>query len=207
MPNRQVLQPHAATTMTHLHCTDLTAERLPDYLKFFDSRAFSDNPRWAGCYCYFPLHDPEKTDWQQRTAAENRAAVCACVATGQARGVLAYAGEEVVGWCSAGPWSQFPMLSEYPEQDTATLGVIFCFVVAPELRGTGVAASLLSAACDSLHRQGMTVAQAKPVKGAEGSAANHLGPLSMYLKAGFEVVRETADGDVFVRRTLAQPLA
>lgn len=185
-----------------LVCVELTPERLPDYLDFFDHRAFSDNPRWASCYCYFPLHDPAQTDWQQRKGPENRAAVSACAGSGQARGVLAYRGGTVVGWCNAGPWSQFPMLAEFPEPDAATLGVIFCFVVAPEARGHGVARALLDAACGSLRRSGMTVAQAKPLRSAEGAAANHLGPLSMYLNAGFAVQREMPDGDVFVRKSL-----
>jgi GNAT superfamily N-acetyltransferase len=98
------------------------------------------------------------------------------------------------------------MLSEYPEEDTATLGVIFCFAVAPEARGQGVAAALLAAACEVLRYQGMTAAQAKPVKAAEGASANHLGPLSMYLKAGFHVVRETAEGDIVVRKGTREAL-
>ena len=42
----------------------LTADREQDYLQFFDSRAFTDNPKWAGCYCYFPLHDPATIQWK-----------------------------------------------------------------------------------------------------------------------------------------------
>ena len=83
--------------MTTLSYTPLTADRLADYLVFFQSRAFVDNPRWAGCYCYFPLHDPARTEWSRRTAPENRAAVTACIEAGSARGVLAYQDGEVVG--------------------------------------------------------------------------------------------------------------
>jgi len=179
----------------------LTAERLTDYLRFFDTRAFTDNPRWAGCYCYFPLHDPARTEWGRRSAPENRAAVTACVQAGTARGVLAYDGAEVVGWCNAGPWSQYPMLRETKEPDAGRLGVIFCFVVAPEWRRRGVAAGLLTAACDALRAQGLQRARAKPVRAATGPAANHLGPLALYLKAGFRVVREEGE-DVFVERGL-----
>jgi GNAT superfamily N-acetyltransferase len=188
--------------MDDLQCLPLTADRLSDYLEFFDRRAFTDNPRWAGCYCYFPLHDPERTHWHERGAAENRLAVSGCVRDGSARGYLAYSGGSVVGWCNAGPWSQFPMLRDIPEANTDTLGVIFCFVVAPECRGQGIAMALLQAACDGLRAAGMSAVQAKPVKQAHGAAANHLGPLSMYLDAGFSVVRETAEGDVYVRKAL-----
>ncbi len=187
--------------MTPLTYAPLTAERLADYLRFFDTRAFADNPRWSGCYCYFPLHDPARTEWGRRTAPENRAAVTACIEAGSARGVLAYQGGDVVGWCNAGPWSQFPMLRDTPEPESDRLGVIFCFVVAPELRGRGVASGLLAAACDMLRTQGLQAARAKPVKSATGAAANHLGPLALYLKAGFRVVREDGD-DVFVEKSL-----
>lgn len=187
--------------MTTLSYTPLAADRLADYLRFFETRAFVDNPRWAGCYCYFPLHDPARTEWSRRTAPENRAAVTACIEAGAARGVLAYEDGEVVGWCNAGPWSQFPMLHTTSEPDADRLGVIFCFVVAPELRGRGVASGLLAAACDMLRGQGLQVVRAKPVKSATGAAANHLGPLGLYLKAGFRVIREDGD-DVYVEKAL-----
>lgn len=32
----------------------LTEARLVDYLRFFDDKAFTHNPRWAFCYCYLP---------------------------------------------------------------------------------------------------------------------------------------------------------
>ncbi|MDH5285614.1 MAG: GNAT family N-acetyltransferase [Betaproteobacteria bacterium] len=189
--------------MAVITCAPLTADRLADYLAFFDTRAFTDNPRWAGCYCYFPVHDPRQVEWEKRTAAENRADVAACIRAGTTSGFLAYRDGEVVGWCHAGPWSTYPMFRDQPEPDGATLGVVFCFVVAPEARGQGVATALLAAACDGLRARGMKEVQAKPTRGAEGAAANYYGPLSMYLAAGFRIVRESADGDVFVRKALA----
>lgn len=186
-------------------CTPLTSERLADYLDFFDHRAFSDNPRWAGCYCYFPLHDPEKINWHERQGPENRAAVAACTQAGTLRGVLAYVDDQVVGWCNAGPWSQFPMLREFPQADSDAVGVIFCFVVAPGFRGQGIATALLQAACDQFRAAGLTWAQAKPARQADSAAANHLGPLAMYLAAGFSVVAELPDGEVMVRKPLHPP--
>ncbi len=193
--------------MPTLHCAPLTAERLPDYLAFFDQRAFSDNPRWAGCYCYFPLHDPAEKDWQARSGAENRAAVSACAQAGTARGILAYLDGQVVGWCNAGPWSQYPMLKDIPQPDADAVGVVFCFVVDPGFRGQGIATALLEAACQSFKAAGLKAAQAKPAQQADGAAANHLGPLAMYLAAGFAVVAETPDGGVIVRKELGEAQA
>ncbi|MBP6903524.1 MAG: GNAT family N-acetyltransferase, partial [Burkholderiaceae bacterium] len=156
----------------------------------------------ANSYCYFPLHDPEKTNWQERKGPENRAALVACAGEGAARGVLAYIDGQVVGWCNAGPWSQFPMLRGFPQEDQDSIGVIFCFVVDPVHRGQGVATALLDAACEAFRAAGLKTAQAKPAKQAEGAAANHLGPLAMYLAAGFSVVAELPNGDVIVRKQL-----
>ncbi len=193
--------------MPDIQCVALGPENAADYLEFFDRRAFTDNPRWSGCYCYFPLHDPGKTDWQRRTAPENRTAMAACLATGQAQGFLARVDGKLVGWCHAGPWSRYPMLGACAQPDAATLAAVMCFVVAPEFRGQGLAAALLAAACDGLRRQGWAAVQARPLTHAEGAAANHMGPLSMYLKAGFHVVRETPEGEVLVRKSLQSAVA
>ena len=104
----------AVTTLTYV---PLTSARLEDYLRFFETRAFVDNPRWASCYCYFPLHDPRRTEWAPRSASDNRDAVAACIRSGTARGMLAYLEGGVVGWCNAGPWSQFPMLHDSPHNN------------------------------------------------------------------------------------------
>ena len=50
----------------------LTPDRLPDFLKFFDGTAFSDNPKWSSCYCQCFYEDHRVVKWSERTAAENR---------------------------------------------------------------------------------------------------------------------------------------
>lgn len=188
--------------MREFECHALTEARLADYLAFFDHRAFKDNPRWAGCYCHYPLHDPARIDWHAQTAQANRAAITARIQDGTAGGVLAYRDGQVVGFCNAGPWRQFPMLRDVPQDAPDTVGVIFCFIVAPEARGQGVARALLEAACERFRTMGLAAAQAKPRREAQGDAENHLGPLSLYLDAGFRVVTETDDGGVIVRKEL-----
>jgi ribosomal protein S18 acetylase RimI-like enzyme len=101
--------------------------------------------------------------------------------------------------------AQFPMLRDIAQPDADSIGVIFCFVVAPECRRQGVARALLDAACEGFRSAGFKAVQARPARHAEGAAANHLGPLSMYLAAGFSIVAETPGGDVFVRKELRGP--
>lgn len=174
---------------------------LDEYLEFFDTRAFTDNPRWADCFCYFPLHDPLEKAWKDRSGAENREAVSGCILSGRSQGYLAYRDGEVIGWCSAGPRGLYPMLRDERRPVGDTTGAIFCFIVAPEQRGQGVAGALLDAACAGLAAQGLTVAQARPLQDPS-SAPNERGPLPMYLHAGFVVVNEYEDGTVLVQKQL-----
>jgi hypothetical protein len=46
----------------------LTPEFLPDFLKFFDGTAFSDNPGWSSCYCQCFYEDHQVVKWSERTA-------------------------------------------------------------------------------------------------------------------------------------------
>ena len=54
----------------------LNAQTLPDFLKFFDTDAFADNPRWAFCYCQVLYVDHTQVTWKERALDENRASAC-----------------------------------------------------------------------------------------------------------------------------------
>jgi RimJ/RimL family protein N-acetyltransferase len=187
----------------HVHALD--PARLDDFLKFFDGPAFSDNPRWASCYCQCFLEDHRQVKWADLTAAQNRASACTRAGNGQMQGYLAYRGGEVVGWCNAAPRRLLHALDAEPLEDAHEVGVIACFVVAPGARGQGIARALLGAACDGLARQGLRHVEANPRPAAQGPAQNHTGPLSLYLGAGFTEVREDQDGSVWVRKDLGSP--
>lgn len=178
----------------------LTPARRDDFLRFFDHVAFADNPRWQRCYCHW-LH-AEPATWPQSTAEHNRAASSRMIERGEMTGHLAYRDGQVIGWCNAAPWNAYLALADLAEPDAADIGAIVCFVIAPGARRQGVARALLDAACDGLRDAGLELAMAKPVRTAQGEAANHFGHLEMFLAAGFAVLRETAEGDVFVRKRL-----
>ena len=80
-----------------------------------------------------------------------------------------------------------------------------CFVVAPDQRNQGIATALLDAALEYLRKRGMRKVDAYPVLGevppSKWVFSNYLGPLSMYVKAGFAIA-ERNDDQAIVRRTL-----
>ena len=167
---------------------EMSPARQADYLAFFDLDAFADNQRWASCYCYFHFAPHDRQDWRDRTAEQNRSAIIDLIQRGDLRGYLAYADGKPVGWCNA------DLRTKYSTQEAALqpqpVGAIVCFVVAKAYRGRGVASRLLGAACAGLAGQGMEVVEAQARKDTEDEAANHHGPLAMYLDSGFVPVGE-----------------
>jgi GNAT superfamily N-acetyltransferase len=175
---------------------------LNDYLAFFDHDAFSDNPRWASCYCHFNHALHEEKPWKDRGAGENRSAVSGRIAGGGMRGYLAYVDGKPVGWCNACPRSWITTLEGVPlAGPPEKTGCIICFVIARPFRGQGLATRLLEAACEGFRREGFEYAEGLPPEAAGDDAANHHGTLSMFLKAGFERV-DARYGVVLVRRKL-----
>ena len=180
----------------------LTPALLPDFLRFFEGTAFSDNPKWASCYCQCFYEDHRVVKWSARTAPENRARACERIDGGLMQGYLAYWDGSPVGWCNAAPRTLLHALDDEPLPDAEQVGTIVCFLVEPSQRGRGVARQLLEAACDGLRLRGLRIAEGNPRTESVSAAANHFGPLSLYLSAGFSVYREDDDGSVHVRRML-----
>ena len=181
----------------------LSSENESDFLAFFDGDAFSDNPEWSFCYCQCFYEDHEKMVWKEQTATRNRLKACERIAAQSMQGYLAYIEGQPVGWCGAAPRHLFRALDDEPTPNVEQVGAIVCFLVAPSHRGKGIAKALLDSACRGLAAQGLSIAEANPRPGAKTDAENHVGPLSLYLSAGFKVHREDDDGSVYVRRSLA----
>ncbi len=160
-----------------------------DYLSFFDHDAFADNPRWASCYCFFNHAPHDRERWRDRTAQQNRGAVADLIDGGQMRGYLAYVAGKPVAWCNANRHSRYTSLDE-EIPDREHVGAIMCFVVAQPHRGRGIARRLLDAACEGFREEGIDIVEAYARNDTRDEAANHHGPLAMYLAAGFEPVRE-----------------
>ncbi len=173
-----------------------------DFLRFFEGSAFSDNPKWSSCYCQCFYEDHSVVTWSERTGPQNRALACQRIQSSAMQGYLAYSDGVPVGWCNAAPRTLLHALDSEPVAEVETVGTILCFLVEPSHRGRGIARQLLAAACDGLRQRGMHVVEANPRTTPTSAAQNHFGPLSLYLSAGFVVVREDNDGSVWVRLPL-----
>jgi GNAT superfamily N-acetyltransferase len=181
----------------------LTHELLDDWLAFFDTDGFADNPDWSDCYCQW-FHVDDDTVWQARTGEQNREAAIESINTRRMHGYLAYLDGRPVGWCHAAPRSSLPRIANDPELargDGERVGSIVCFLIAAQARRQGVATQLLDAACAGFRHLGFTVAEAYPSAVAASDASHYHGPLELYLRAGFHEYGRAGDF-VIVRRDL-----
>lgn len=169
----------------------LTPKRLPDLASLFEQ---GGDPKWCWCASFrvrgmtFSKHSP----------AENRAVLEKATRTnarrGRAPGLIAYRDGEAIGWVSLAPREDFERLEHstvLARVDDRPVWSIVCFVVGRKSRGQGVAQALLAAAIDYARDHGATLIEAYPADTGAGripSANAYGGTLSMYERAGFEVV-------------------
>ena len=187
-----------------LHIKPLTPETVEDFFTFFDKVAFADHPEWGcGCYCCM-FHAPDAEAWADNAPETNARLAREMILRGEMRGLLAYDGEKPVGWCHCDLVSNIPIVrTYYPEVASREdgVGAVVCFTIAQGYRGQGVATCLLEAAVDALRAQGAKAAEAYPMLTAQDDEHHYHGPLSLYEKAGFTLVREH-EGMGLVRRAL-----
>jgi len=176
----------------------LNVDRIDDYLKFFEERAFSDNPNWAGCYCVYS--HCERETWSKRYVTQNRNDSIDWIKKGILNGYLAYGNNGVVGWMGVDLRTNYASLNYRVnrEDQVHPIASIVCITVDPEFRHQGIATQLLNHAEKQLKTEGVDIIEAYPYVDSESPAHNHKGPFSMYKKAGFKIYEE--DGETAVVR-------
>jgi GNAT superfamily N-acetyltransferase len=184
--------------MSDVAIRPVTPDQHDAVMHYFDMVAYADNPNWSKCFCMERLVE----DYENRNKAQNRASRSELILSAKANGLVAYRLGRVVGWCHAAPKSE---LVSVPGERAADVGAIVCFVVAPDQRRQGIATQLLEAALEHLRSRGMKTAEAYPWLGEVDPArwiwSQYVGPLSMYVKAGFEITEKQGDHCV-VQRSL-----
>ncbi len=182
-----------------IDCRFLSTENLDDLLYFMEGNAFSDNPVWRECYCVFHyLCDKQDGDWKTRTGSENRSTLIRMVRENQGLWIVAYRKNSIVGWVNADLRPRLKRYDELGVENEPYTGIVACFVVDPGFRLRGIASQLLDAAVNALLARGAKNVDAyvitdpkglsKKEKDLEADQLAHHGPLTMYLKAGFEVI-------------------
>ncbi len=130
-----------------------------------------------------------------------------------APGVLAYEGDEVVGWAAVAPRSELPFERSrlIPHVDDLPVWSLWCVRVRPGHRGQGIAPQLVEGATEYARSEGAPAVEGYPVDNGGRKVdltMAFVGTRSMFETAGFTAVADTravAGGfpRILMRRTLA----
>ena len=152
----------------------------------------------AGCWCMFP----RLTDAQMRelpgsgsTSQRQRDAMTRLARRRRAPGLLAFEGDEAVGWVAIAPRSELTRVDRSratPRIDDEDVWVIPCVTVKKTARGRGIAVALIRAAVDYAVEWGAPAVEAYPRAGTErtGDDNAYIGTEPLFRQAGFEVIRK-----------------
>jgi GNAT superfamily N-acetyltransferase len=172
-----------------------------------------------GCYCRYWHFEGNHREWLARCAHEpelNRGELIAACDAGssEAAGVVALSGQdELIGWLKLAPatlmgklydqrlYKGLPCLNR-PVDGVWTVG---CLFVREDQRRRGVATALLAAAVGTAQGAGARAIEAFPRSDVDvADAALMMGPLALFVHAGFEVVHDFSPYPVLRKRLVAE---
>jgi GNAT superfamily N-acetyltransferase len=192
--------PQDSTYTFHL----LTPERWTDF-----ERLFGAHGAYAGCWCMFWFL--RGSDFTRGQGDSNRRAMKARVEAGLTPGMLAYLGDEPVGWCAFGPREQYPRLQASrtlkPVDDVPVWSIV-CFYVAKEHRKRGVSKALLRAVIEEVRRRGGTLVEGYPSPSTGEGRPDpfvYLGLEAAFREVGFVEVARPTPRRLIMRYSIQSP--
>jgi GNAT superfamily N-acetyltransferase len=170
---------------------------------------FGANGACGGCWCMWWRVPMGGKTWDAAKGAPNRRAFRRLVESGAASGVLAFCGDEAVGWCAVGPRADFPRIERSKALARAWgdgTWSLNCLFVPARWRGCGVATALVAAAVDYARSEGAREIEAYPQALKPGErqpdAFVWTGVPSLFRAQGFRRLHATTRGRTLYLRAL-----
>jgi GNAT superfamily N-acetyltransferase len=152
------------------------------------------NPSSSVCWCL--SHRLDARTNQSLVGPARREYVKQLCARDVAPGVLAYDGDEVVGWAAVAPRAELPFARsrKIPHVDDLPVWSAWCIKVRPGHRGRGVAQPLLEGAVEYARAMGAPAVEGYPVDN-RGEKVDltmaYVGTRALFERAGFEKAADT----------------
>jgi predicted GNAT family acetyltransferase len=171
---------------------------------------FGEKGACGGCWCmYCRIEKGEK--WSDVKGAEAKRRLKTMVQNGTVRGLLAYNGNEPVGWCTFGKRTDFSRLNRARSlkcDDAESVYSIPCFYIKSRFRKQGVATELLKAAVAILKAEGQNILEGYPVKPTKPGNKNipgafaWTGTVPLFEKQGFALAGSPLTSKLRYRKLL-----
>jgi GNAT superfamily N-acetyltransferase len=169
-------------------------------------RLFGSRGACGGCWCmWWRL---KRSDWIAGKGASNKRAFRRVVESGPPPGLLAFSGDEPIGWCALAPREDYPVLARsrtLAPVDAQPVWSITCFFIAKDWRKKRVSTALLDAAAKLARKRGARLLEGYPVdprKGPLPDAFAWTGTLRAFERSGFREVARRSNSRPIVRRKL-----
>jgi GNAT superfamily N-acetyltransferase len=178
----------------------LSPDLAPDYLEFFDNRAFSDDNPNGPCYCTGPSMDASTerqmvSEFGDDVKGVLRRYAVKLLAERKIHGYLAFDNGKSIAWCNAGDMNGYASwIPDVARQNARgkTMSVL-CFAIAPEYRGLGVATALLERIINDARAKGYTAVEGYPKVQKTRVYHDYNGPMRLFERAGFVEVALVGD--------------
>ncbi len=166
---------------------------------------FGSNGACGGCWCQFWKQSP--AEYRAGKGETNRRLLRRSVKRGERPGLLAYVGDEPVGWVAVEPRARYARLAisrNLPVVDERPTWSIPCFFVARSRGGQGLSGRLLAAAVAWARSQGAPAVEGYPIdsRGPLARTFLYTGAFSTFVKAGFKEVARKARTRPVVKKEL-----
>ena len=182
----------------------LTADLWPAFEKLFGKSGAC-----SGCWC---VHwRVPHADYVAMRGEAAKAFFKRRVKKGPPPGVLAFIGDEAVGWLQIGPRADTPQwnsprratapLKESDAEDERIWGAT-CFFIKSSARGQGVMDALLKGGMAYAKANGARVVEACPIDGKTGNVDAYVGVMSAFERAKFKEVARRKANRPLMRRSI-----
>jgi GNAT superfamily N-acetyltransferase len=165
---------------------------------------FGEKGACSGCWCmYWRIG----AAYRKRPSELNREDFRKIVDTGPPPGLLAFDGDQAVGWCQLTPRDDLPRLDRVwrlRRIDEVPVWSISCFYIRIGYRRRGVTSALIDAALKTARKAKAPAVEAYPLDADLTPSASGTGFASTFLRAGFKIAARHTPPRPILRFDLAK---
>ena len=191
--------PPPSDLLTSLTFEPLTKANWDKFTQLFGMKGACGN-----CWCMYPRLS--KNDFNEGKSGEgNRNAMHEIVLTGKPTGILAFYGNQPVGWCAFAPREDFSKLERsrvHKRIDNQPVWSVPCTFINKSFRGQGVSVALLKGVVQYAKENGIKVIEAYPTIPTQEKLPDSFAWIGLYKsfeRAGFQIVDTTSKSRPMVR--------